>query len=68
MTRPRNIKADARRIVEELPDDATWEDLMYKIYVLESVEAGLADVEAGRSIPHEEAVTKIRASIKSSLR
>lgn len=43
-----NIKEKARRLVENLPDDATWEDLMYQIYVRTSIEAGLADSEAGR--------------------
>ena len=35
-------------IKEALPDDSTWEDLMYQIYVRETIEAGLADSEAGR--------------------
>jgi predicted transcriptional regulator len=35
-------------LVENLPDDSTWEDLMYQIYVRETIEAGLADIEAGR--------------------
>jgi predicted transcriptional regulator len=43
-----NIKEEARKIVEALPDDSTWEDLMYHIYVREAVEKGLADAEAGR--------------------
>jgi hypothetical protein len=43
-----NIKEEARRLIENLPDDSTWEDLMYQIYVRESIEAGLADSEAGR--------------------
>jgi predicted transcriptional regulator len=43
-----NIKEEARRLVEALPDDSTWEDLMYQIYVRETIEAGLADSEAGR--------------------
>ncbi len=34
--------------VEALPGDSTWEDLMYQIYVRETIEAGLADSEAGR--------------------
>jgi len=45
-----NIKEEARKIVESLPDDSTWEDLMYHIYVREAVEQGLADAEAGRVI------------------
>ena len=43
-----NIKEEARRLIENLPDDSTWEDLMYQIYVRETIEAGLADSEAGR--------------------
>jgi len=43
-----NIKEEARRLIELLPDDSTWEDLMYQIYVREAVEKGLADAEAGR--------------------
>jgi len=43
-----NIKEEARRLVEALPDDSTWEDLMYQIYVRETIEAGLADSKAGR--------------------
>ena len=43
-----NIKEEARKLIENLPDDSTWEDLMYQIYVRESIESGLADSEAGR--------------------
>ena len=42
------IREEAMRLIERLPDDMTWEDLMYEIYVLQSIEAGLADSEAGR--------------------
>ena len=45
-----NVKADARRLIDELPEDATWEDLMYRIYVRQAIEAGLDDVAAGRTL------------------
>jgi predicted transcriptional regulator len=45
-----SVKEDARRLVDQLPDDATWEDLMYQVYVRQSVEAGLADARAGRLV------------------
>ena len=64
MPKSRNIKPEARRIVDQLPDTATWEDLMYEIYVRESVEAGLVDAEAGRVMPQEEAISRIRARIR----
>ena len=28
-----SIKEEARRIIERLPEDATWEDLQYEVYV-----------------------------------
>ena len=45
------LREEARRIVDQLPEGATWEDLMYRIYVREAIEAGLADSEAGRTVP-----------------
>lgn len=36
-----NIKEEARRLIEKLPDDATWDDVIHEIYVRQAVEAGL---------------------------
>ncbi len=38
-----NIKEEARRLIDNLPENSTWDDLMYQIYVRMAVEAGLAD-------------------------
>ena len=43
-----HVKDEARRLVEQLPEDSTWDDLAYAIYVRRAVEAGLADSKAGR--------------------
>ena len=53
-----SIKEDARRIVHRLPDTATWEDLIYQIYVRQSIEAGLKDADEGRV----ESVEEVRRS------
>ena len=45
------VKDEARRLIDSLPDGATWEDLMYQLYVREAVEQGLADSEADRVTP-----------------
>jgi hypothetical protein len=44
------IKDEARRLVEQLPDQATWDDLVHEIYVRQAIEAGLADSLAGRTL------------------
>ena len=48
------VKEEARRLIELLPDNATWEDLHYEIYVRQAVEAGLKDSREGRTLPHDE--------------
>lgn len=49
------IKEEARRLIERLPEDATWEDLQYEIYVRQAIEAGLKDSREGRTVSLEEA-------------
>jgi len=43
------IKEEARRIVDQLPDNSTWDDLMHEIYVRQSIEKGLADSQNRRT-------------------
>jgi hypothetical protein len=53
-----NVKQEAYHILENLPDNATWDDLMYKIYVRQSLDAGLEDSKAGRTIDVKEVRAK----------
>jgi predicted transcriptional regulator len=53
-----NIKDEARRLVEKLPEDSTWDDLMREIYVRQAIESGLADSQAGRTMDVEEVRAK----------
>ncbi len=52
------IKDEAQRIVDSLPDDASWDDLMYKIYVRQAIESGLKDSEEGRTVDVKEVRAK----------
>ncbi len=49
-----NIKQEAHRILEKLPDKATWDDLMYQIYVRQTIEAGIKDSDEGRTVDVKE--------------
>ncbi len=42
------LKSQAHELVENLPENATWDDLMYEIYVRLSIEVGLRDADEGR--------------------
>ena len=48
------IKEQARRLLENLPDSATWEDLIYQIYVRQAVEAGIKDSDQGKTVDVKE--------------
>ena len=41
-------------ILENLPEEASLEDIQYHIYVRQKIEQGLEDVAAGRVVSHEE--------------
>ncbi|GBE98732.1 MAG: hypothetical protein IM550_21295 [Microcystis sp. M54BS1] len=56
----KNIKQKARNLIDKLPDNSTWDDLMYEIYVRQAIEAGLADSEAEKVISVAEVRTKFK--------
>jgi len=43
-----SIKEQARALIDRLPDGATWDDLMYQVFVQQNVANGLADCRADR--------------------
>ena len=53
----KTIKDEARKIIDRMPANATWEDLMHEIYVRETIERGLAESDAGQTM----SVKEIRA-------
>jgi predicted transcriptional regulator len=61
----KGIKEDARRLVEKLSENATWDDLMEEVYVRQAIEAGLADSRAGRTKDIKD-VRASRVAAKSS--
>jgi hypothetical protein len=49
-----SIKDEAYELLDSLPDSATWEDLMYRIYVREAIEAGIKDSDQGHTVDVKE--------------
>ena len=45
-----SIKQKAHQLLDKLPDSASWEDEMYRIYVRQTIEAGINDSDQGRTI------------------
>jgi len=53
-----DIKEAAIRIVEGLDSDATWDDLMYELYVNKKVAEGEAAANEGNVVSHADARKK----------
>jgi predicted transcriptional regulator len=58
-----SAKDAARQLIEQLPDQATWDDIQYELYVKQKIEEGLADIAAGRVISHEELKRRLLGDI-----
>ncbi|HBA85788.1 MAG TPA: hypothetical protein DCZ95_17025 [Verrucomicrobia bacterium] len=43
------VKEQAHKLIDRMPDRATWDDLMHEIYVREVIEKGLADSKEGKT-------------------
>ena len=40
-------KDEAHKLIDQMPTNATWDDLIHEIYVREAIDRGLADSKAG---------------------
>ena len=48
-------KQAAKQIIDHVSDQATWDDIMYELYVKQKIENGLSAIEEGRIISNEDA-------------
>jgi predicted transcriptional regulator len=64
MADPTDIRPDAQRLVQQLPANATWDDLAYEVYVRQAIEQGVEDAEAGRTLDHDSAMARVRARLR----
>jgi len=52
-------RENVRRLLDDLPEDASYEDIQYHIYVQQKIDAGLAAAERGEFISDEEIEPRI---------
>lgn len=55
-----HTKKLVRDLLDRLPDDCSLDDVQYHLYVLDAVQRGVNDAEAGRVIPHEQVKDELR--------
>ena len=51
MSTPKN---EVKKILEQVPDDASFEDIQYHIYVRQKIKKGLKDIDEGRLLTQKE--------------
>ena len=47
------VRDEARKIIYQLPDEATWDDVMYELYIKKKLSVALKAVEDGRVVDHD---------------
>ena len=47
-------KEEALQLISRLPEEVTWEDIMYRLYVKRKIEEGIKAADEGRTVAHDE--------------
>lgn len=48
------VKEDVRQILDRLPDDTTYEDVQYHLFVRQRIQRGLEELNSGRTVTQQE--------------
>jgi hypothetical protein len=49
------VKEEAKQLIDALPEQATWDDLMYELYVKQKLQKAVDEAAAGKLVSHEKA-------------
>ena len=61
------VREDAKKLLESLPDEASWDDIMYEMYVRKKIDQGIIDANEGKLISHEEVKKRVTVHRKMGL-
>ncbi len=48
------VKESVKQVLENIPDQCSWDDLMYELYVRQKIDRGLDDIQNNRVVSHGE--------------
>jgi hypothetical protein len=54
------VKRIVLELLDQLPDNCSFDEVLYHLYVRRTVQAGLDDVDAGRVLTHDEVAESLR--------
>lgn len=53
------FKQQAHKLVDDLPDDASWEDLIYQAALHRAIEKGIEEADGGQLIAAEDVLRQL---------
>ncbi len=48
------VKEEALKLIDGLPEETSWDDIIYQVYVRKKIEKGIEAAEKGRVVAHDE--------------
>jgi len=55
------VKEEAKKLIDTLPEQATWDDVMYELYVKQKLQKALDEAAAGKVVSHENAKQELNS-------
>jgi predicted transcriptional regulator len=57
-------KDEVRRLLDRLPDGASFEEIQYQVYVLDEISRGTEELERGEGLEHDEVKRRLEKWLK----
>ena len=54
MSKRSNAKHEAKKLLNKLPERASWDDIMYQFYVRQKYEQGIQAADRGEGMGHDQ--------------
>jgi predicted transcriptional regulator len=48
------VREEAQKLIDALPEESSWDDLIYQMYVRKKIARGIEAAEQGHVVDHEE--------------
>ncbi len=58
------VKEKACEVISRMPEESTFEDIQYHLYVLQCIEQGEKEIEDGKTLTHEQVTSRLAQWLK----
>jgi len=48
------IREEAHKLIDALPEETSWDEVIYQVYVRKKIARGIEAADEGRVVPHDE--------------